>query len=85
MRHQHRSTNLNKDVVTRLNIAHGHLGKVTKMVADGDYCLDVIQQIQAVRAALAKTETILLANHLKTCVDDKNIDEVIKVFEKGQK
>lgn len=85
MGHQHRTSDLNKNVVTRLNIAHGHLGKISEMVAGGHYCLDVIQQIQAVRSALLKAETILLANHLKTCVDDKNIDEVIKVFERGQK
>ncbi len=38
------------------------------MVDEDAYCIDIIQQVQAVQAALNKINTILLDNHLKTCV-----------------
>lgn len=52
----------------RLAIASGHLKGIERMVADDSYCIDVIRQIQAVQAALSKVSTLLLENHLRTCV-----------------
>jgi len=70
-------------VLHRMKIARGHLSKVIEMVEKGEYCLDVIQQSQAVQSALAKADESILENHLKTCVRDsmesgKNIDEKVK-------
>jgi DNA-binding FrmR family transcriptional regulator len=52
----------------RLASAAGHLKGIQRMVADDAYCIDLIQQIQAVQAALNKVSTMLLDNHLRTCV-----------------
>ncbi|KKU79597.1 MAG: hypothetical protein UY06_C0017G0006 [Candidatus Amesbacteria bacterium GW2011_GWA2_47_70] len=60
------------------------------MVQNGDYCIDILTQSQAVQAALKKVDAIILENHLKTCVTDavrgdkkdQAIAEVIKVFKK---
>ncbi len=38
------------------------------MVNEEAYCIDVIQQIQAVQAALSKVSTLVLDNHLNSCV-----------------
>jgi CsoR family transcriptional regulator, copper-sensing transcriptional repressor len=38
------------------------------MVAEDTYCIDVIKQIQAVQAALNKVSSLILDNHLHTCV-----------------
>lgn len=57
-----------QDVTRRLASAAGHIKGIERMVADGAYCIDVIQQIQAVQAALSKASLILLDNHLRTCV-----------------
>ena len=38
------------------------------MVEDDTYCIDVIKQVQAVQAALNKVTSIILDNHLHTCV-----------------
>ena len=67
----------------RLKIAYGHLKKVIKMVEGDHYCLNIIQQSQAVQAALEKADELILENHLKTCVrqsmaSNKNIDEKVK-------
>jgi DNA-binding FrmR family transcriptional regulator len=57
-----------KAVSQRLNSAAGHLKGIERMVQDDAYCIDVIQQIQAVQAALNKVSTMILENHLRTCV-----------------
>jgi DNA-binding FrmR family transcriptional regulator len=85
--------NITKTAVTRrLASAAGHLKGIERMVADDTYCIDVIRQIQAVQAALNKVSTIMLDNHLRTCIttavqgDDvtereRMLEEVTSVFE----
>lgn len=69
-------------VLHRLQIAQGHLKKVLKMVEDGDYCIDVIHQSQAVQAALSQADNLVLENHLKTCaaeaIKDGRQEEAVK-------
>ncbi|MFH0979542.1 MAG: metal-sensitive transcriptional regulator [Candidatus Roizmanbacteria bacterium] len=72
-----------KKVLHRMKIAKGHLEKVIEMVEKGEYCLNIIQQSQAVQSALSKADELILENHLKTCVrqsmaSNKNIDEKVK-------
>ncbi len=77
-------------VAHRLKIARGHLEKVIKMVEDGDYCIDIIHQSQAVQQALKQADNLLLENPLETCVsaamkngDNKAaITEVMEVFKR---
>jgi len=56
------------EVVRRLQSAEGHVRGVQKMVEEDKYCIDVIKQIEAVQAALRKTQQIILDEHLHTCV-----------------
>ncbi len=56
------------NVTRRLASAAGHLKGIERMVAQDEYCIDVIQQIQAVQSALNKVNTLILDNHLHTCV-----------------
>lgn len=57
-----------KTVKQRLASASGHLKGIERMVDDDIYCIDVIKQVQAVQAALNKVSTLILDNHLRTCV-----------------
>lgn len=57
-----------KAVSQRLASAAGHIKGIERMVQEDDYCIDVIKQIQAVQAALTKINTLILDNHLHTCV-----------------
>ncbi len=81
-----------KAVSQRLASAAGHIKGIERMVKDDTYCIDVIRQIQAVQAALNKVSTLMLDNHLRTCVttaikgDDPQereqiLEEVTSVFE----
>jgi DNA-binding FrmR family transcriptional regulator len=55
-------------VTRRLASAAGHIKGIERMVREDTYCIDVIQQIQAVQAALSKVSGLILDNHLHTCV-----------------
>jgi DNA-binding FrmR family transcriptional regulator len=63
-------TNTKKAVGQRLASAAGHLKGIQRMVDEDAYCIDTIQQIQAVQAALHKVSTMLLDEHLHTCVSE---------------
>lgn len=42
---------------------------LSKMVAEGRYCIDVVTQITAVRAALRRVEEEILKDHVGHCVE----------------
>ncbi|KPL73891.1 copper-sensing transcriptional repressor CsoR family protein [Bellilinea caldifistulae] len=57
-----------ENVLNRLKTAEGHLRGIQRMVEEDAYCIDIIRQIQAVQSALNKVSSILLENHLNTCL-----------------
>jgi CsoR family transcriptional regulator, copper-sensing transcriptional repressor len=60
--------NAQAKILARLRSAEGHLRSVVAMVERDDYCIDVLRQTSAVRAAIAKVENLLLERHLAHCV-----------------
>jgi CsoR family transcriptional regulator, copper-sensing transcriptional repressor len=86
----------NQDVLRRLKTAEGHLRGIQRMVEDDTYCIDVIRQIQAVQSALNKVSTVILDQHLNSCLitavrgdDPEDRERVLKeisdVFEAATK
>lgn len=69
-KHRPRSDNLEQDLNNRLSRAEGQLRGIRKMIADGAYCIDLLQQLAAVRRALDKSALVLVRDHLATCVAD---------------
>jgi DNA-binding FrmR family transcriptional regulator len=58
----------NEDALRRLKNIEGHVRGIERMVSQDAYCIDVIRQIQAVQAALNKVSSIILDNHLNSCL-----------------
>jgi len=56
-------------LLNRLSRIEGQVRGVARMVAEDRYCIDVLTQIQAVRAALGRVETELLRDHLGHCIE----------------
>ena len=56
-------------LLNRLRRIEGQVRGVAKMVEDGRYCIDVLTQLQAVRAALSRAETEMLKDHLGRCIE----------------
>jgi CsoR family transcriptional regulator, copper-sensing transcriptional repressor len=59
-----------QDVLKRLNYIEGHIGGIRKMVEQDKYCVDILRQTYAVRKAIEKLETLILEQHLHTCVPE---------------
>jgi DNA-binding FrmR family transcriptional regulator len=56
-------------LITRLNRVEGQVRGISKMVTEGRYCIDILTQLQAVRAALAKVESAILQEHFGKCIE----------------
>jgi DNA-binding FrmR family transcriptional regulator len=73
-----------ENALRRLKNVEGHIRGIERMVEDDTYCIDVINQIQAVQAALSKISTMILDEHLNSClitaVRGENVDERERVL-----
>jgi DNA-binding FrmR family transcriptional regulator len=56
-------------LLARLNRIEGQVRGITRMIEEGRYCIDVLTQINAARAALAKVESEMLKAHLSHCIE----------------
>lgn len=81
------------DILNRLKRIEGQVRGVAQMVADDRYCIDILHQMQAVKAALAKAESAILKEHAACCVAEAiasgdiaeqraKFGELIDLFEK---
>jgi DNA-binding FrmR family transcriptional regulator len=87
----------NKSKLTaRLNRIEGQVRGVARMVDEDRYCIDVLTQLQAVRAALARVETEMLRDHLSHCIESaivagdvteqrKKAAELVELLERSQR
>lgn len=81
------------NLLTRLNRAEGQLKGVRKMIEEGEYCIDIITQVKAVKSALASLELKILEAHAGHCLKnaissgnkkdiDEKISEVLSLYKK---
>lgn len=77
----------------RLSRIEGQVRGISRMIEDNRYCIDILHQLQAVKAALAKAESEILKNHAACCVAEAiasgdtadqqvKFGELIDLFEK---
>src|SRR5205809_7994674 len=53
----------------RLSRIEGQVRGLARMVDEDRYCIDIVTQISAVRAALRRAEEEILADHVADCVE----------------
>jgi CsoR family transcriptional regulator, copper-sensing transcriptional repressor len=53
----------------RLSRIEGQVRGLSKMVDEDRYCIDIVTQISAVRAALRRVEEEVLRDHVAHCVE----------------
>ena len=61
-------------LLNRLNRIEGQVRGVARMVGEDRYCIDVLTQLQAVRAAVRRVEAEVLKDHLDHCVTAALVD-----------
>lgn len=80
-----------RKLATRLRRIAGQVNGLERMVAEDRYCVDVLLQIAAVRAALDAAGKVLLAAHVESCVAEafgsgrprerrQKLDELLEVL-----
>jgi DNA-binding FrmR family transcriptional regulator len=57
-----------EQLLKRLARVQGQVGGVTRMVEEDRYCIDVLTQIEAARAALDKIALGLVYDHVRNCM-----------------
>jgi DNA-binding FrmR family transcriptional regulator len=85
-----------ESVRKRLSRVEGQVRGIARMVENDRYCIDVVTQIAAVRAALRKIEEEVIRDHVGHCVADairsgnpedqrRKIDELIDVIGRAER
>jgi DNA-binding FrmR family transcriptional regulator len=64
-----------EELLKRLARVEGQIRGVTRMVEEDRYCIDVLQQMSAVQAAMDKVALGLLDDHVKHCMAEGADDE----------
>jgi CsoR family transcriptional regulator, copper-sensing transcriptional repressor len=74
-------------LVRRLSRMEGQVRGIARMIERDEYCVDILQQTAALRAAVDALAVLVLEDHVQGCVRtaaergeaDKYVDEVIDV------
>jgi len=76
---KHRTSEEVKALINRLNRIEGQVRGIKNMLENDEYCVDILNQISASRAALSSLASVLLEDHIQTCVAEgiKNGDTEI--------
>ena len=80
-----------KDNLVALRRIEGQVRGVQRMIEDGKYCIDILNQIYAVKGALGRVEEKFLEKHLENCVTKavkggsekekrQKMDEILKLI-----
>ncbi|MDO8581612.1 MAG: metal-sensitive transcriptional regulator [bacterium] len=78
-----------KHILHRIKIIEGQLRGIRRMLEEDKYCVDILTQSLAVQKSLRSLDTLLLKNHLETCVlssmknktGKKYIDELARLYQ----
>ncbi len=82
--------------INRLKRVEGQVRGLQQMLVDDRYCIDILHQFQAVKAALSRAEGEVLKAHAAHCVAEAiasgdetdqraKFDELIDLFEKARR
>jgi DNA-binding FrmR family transcriptional regulator len=84
-------THNNPKLIARLSRIEGQVRGVSRMIEEERYCIEVLNQVQAIKAALRKVEEDLLKDHAAHCVahaiqsgdaedQKRKFDELVELF-----
>ena len=83
-------------IVNRLRRIEGQVRGVAQMVEDDRYCIDILTQVQAIKAALGRAESEILKRHAACCVSEAitsgdaaeqkaKFAELVELFERAKR
>ena len=80
-----------KEEIPNLNRIEGQVRGIANMIDEEKYCIDILNQIKAVRNALTSIEGKILKRHMKECVKealndgkgfDNKVEEILKTLKR---
>ena len=80
-----------KEQLTNLRRIEGQIRGIQGMVEEGKYCVDILNQIKAVKNSITAVEGKILKTHLRECIKnslkgddefDVKMDEIMKVLKR---
>lgn len=81
------------EALVRLRRIKGQIEGVERMIEEGRYCVDIVNQIRSITAALRSAEGLVMERHVRHCVSDainakdsrlteEKITELLTLFQK---
>lgn len=79
-----------KDQLSSIRRIEGQVRGIEKMIEKGDYCIDILNQIKAVKNSIITVEGKILKKHIKECIKESltgndfntKVDEIVKVLKR---
>lgn len=78
-----------RPLIPNLNRISGQIKGVAKMVDEGQYCIDILDQLRAAKSAITTVENKILEKHIQECVTtslksqedvDTKIQELMRIL-----
>lgn len=67
---QYRYTKDKPSLLTRMKKIEGQAKGIQRMMEEDRYCIDIVQQLTALSAAVDEVSLLILQNHIEGCVTD---------------
>jgi DNA-binding FrmR family transcriptional regulator len=80
-----------RPLIPNLNRISGQIKGVAKMVDEGQYCIDILDQLRAAKSAITTVENKILEKHIHECVSislksqqdvDTKIQELMRILKR---
>ena len=79
-----------KDQLSSIRRIEGQIRGIEKMIEKGDYCIDILNQIKAVKNSITSVEGKILKKHLEECIKESltgnnfetKVDEIVKILKR---
>ena len=80
-----------KNQIANIRRIKGQIEGVERMINEGKYCIDILNQIKATKNAITSVEGKILKTHLEECIKEsfnggneaqQKIDEILKVLKR---
>lgn len=65
---QYRYSQDKDTLLLRMRKIEGQAKGVQRMIEEGRYCIDIVQQLSALSSAVDEVSLLILENHIKGCV-----------------
>ena len=79
-----------KDQISSIRRIEGQIRGIEKMIENGEYCIDILNQLKAAKNSIAGVEGKILKTHIEDCVKEslsgdqfeEKVDEIIKTLKR---